>query len=240
VHPYAFVAHAPETLRVKAPNLAVENDATAACWAFEFCYIRLGQTRATKGGRKVDCMHPFSLDVLMWGGFVLLALLVVLGLVFGRAYLKYRGDRVITCPENRRPAAVAVDTGHVLLMTLKGKTDLRLKSCSRWPEKQDCGQDCLRQIEAAPEDCLVRHILTEWYEGKNCALCGKPIGEIHWADHEPALLSAEHRTVEWHEVAAADVPDVLATHQPVCWNCHVVNRMVGGHPELVLDRSRRI
>jgi hypothetical protein len=185
-------------------------------------------------------MPAFNFDIVVWGTVVLLALMTALGIVFGRAYLQFRGDRVITCPENRRPAGVVVDTGRVLLTTLEGKTDLRLKSCSRWPERQDCGQECLRQIEAAPGDCLVRHILTQWYEGKNCAMCGKPIGEIHWADNEPALLNAQHRSVEWHEVTPADLPGVLATHQPVCWNCHVVNRIVGEHPELVVDRSRRI
>jgi hypothetical protein len=185
-------------------------------------------------------MDTISLGVFIWVSVVLLALVVVLALVFVRAYLKYRGARVITCPENRRPAGVLVDTRHVLLMTLEGKTDLRLKSCSRWPEHQNCGQECLRQIEAAPEECLVRHILTEWYKGKNCAVCGTPIGEIHWADNEPALLSAQNQTVEWHEVQAADLPAVLASHQPVCWNCHVVNRMVGEHSELVINRSRHI
>lgn len=185
-------------------------------------------------------MHTFSLEVLIWGAVVLSALLVLLVIVLGRAYLKYRGDRVITCPENRRPAGVVVDTGYAVLTTLEGKTDLRLKSCSRWPERQDCGQACLQQIEGAPEDCLVRHILTQWYEGKKCALCGKPIGEIHWADHKPALLNADHRTVDWRDVPAADVPDVLATHQAVCWNCHIVNRMVGEHPELVIDRARHV
>jgi hypothetical protein len=184
-------------------------------------------------------MTTFNLVVMIVGAIVLLGL-VVLGRVFGRAYLRYRGDRVITCPENRRPAGVVVDAGHVLLTALEGKPDLRLKFCSRWPERQDCGQECLRQIVATPEDCLVRHILTQWYQGKTCALCGKPIGEIHWADNEPALLNTEHRTVEWHEVRAADVPDVLATHQAVCWNCHVVNRIAGEHPELVGDRSRHI
>jgi hypothetical protein len=183
-------------------------------------------------------MHTFSPDVLVWSGFVLLALVAVLALVFGRAYLRYRGDRVITCPENRRPAGVVVDTGHVLLKTLEGKTDLRLRSCSRWPERRDCGQECLRQIETAPEDCLVSNILTQWYQGKNCTLCGKAFEEIHWADNEPALLNSEHRTVEWHDVPAAEIPDVLASHQPVCWNCHVVNRLVGEHPELVVDRAR--
>ena len=111
-------------------------------------------------GWKVDLMYAIDLGVIIWESLVLLVLLVMFGLVFGRAYLKWRGERIITCPENQRPAGVLVNTRHVLLMTLEGKSDLRLKSCSRWPERKDCGQECLRQIEAAPEDCLVSHIPT--------------------------------------------------------------------------------
>ena len=94
-------------------------------------------------------MHTFGAGITVWVAFVLLAILVLLVEVFGRAFRKYRGDRVITCPENHRPAGVTVDTGHVLLTTFEGKPDLRLKSCSRWPERQDCGQQCLSQIEAS-------------------------------------------------------------------------------------------
>src|SRR5579871_1313323 len=120
-----------------------------------------------------------------------------LGRVLGRVYFKYRGDRVIACPENRRPAGVKVDVRHAMFSMPGSSPDLRLKSCSRWPERRDCGQECLRQIADAPEDCLVRNILTRWYEGKACALCGKSIGEIHWAERRPALLSPEGKTVQW-------------------------------------------
>lgn len=171
---------------------------------------------------------------------ILLGLLAAFGFVFFQMYVKFRGGRVITCPENQRPAGVTLDAGHAFLSALEGHKDLRLQSCSRWPERKGCGQECLKQIEAAPEDCLVRHILTQWYVGKTCALCGKPIGEIQWADHKPALLDAEHKTVLWQDVPAEQVPDVLATHQAVCWNCHIVNSMMLQHPELVVDRSRHI
>ena len=174
------------------------------------------------------------------GVVILAGVLVVLGRAFLRVYLEFRGDRVITCPENHRPAGVRVDAGHAGLTGIQGNPDLRLKSCSRWPERQDCGQQCLRQIEAAPEDCLVRNILTQWYAGKTCAVCGKPIGEIQWAEHKPALLNSEHHTVQWQDVPPETVPEVLGSHQPVCWNCHIVNRLMTQHPELVVDRSRPI
>lgn len=171
-------------------------------------------------------------------GLLLLAAVVMLGRAFVSIYVKYHGNSLITCPGNRRPAGVRVDTAHVLWTSLGGSPDLRLNACTRWPQLKDCGQDCLRQIEAAPEECLVRNILTKWYAGKRCALCGKRIGPIQWNEHQPGLLDAEHHTVPWPDVPPQALPEVLETHQPVCWNCHVVNRMRTEHAELVIDRSR--
>jgi hypothetical protein len=132
--------------------MAAENNASGSLAALNpDTYVTV--KRVLLNGWKVDLMYAIDLGVIIWESLVLLVLLVMLGLVFGRAYLKWRGERVITCPENKRPAGVLVNTRHVLLMTLEGKSDLRLKSCSRWPERKDCGQECLRQIEAAPEDC---------------------------------------------------------------------------------------
>jgi hypothetical protein len=137
----------------------VENNASGSLGALNpDTYVTV--KRVLLKGWKVDLMYAIDLGVIIWESLVLLVLLVMFGLVFGRAYLKWRGERIITCPENQRPAGVLVNTRHVLLMTLEGKSDLRLKSCSRWPERKDCGQECLRQIEAAPEDCLVSQIPT--------------------------------------------------------------------------------
>ena len=80
-------------------------------------------------------------------------------------WLRYRGERVITCPENRRPAGVALGAGRAAVLG-----SFRLSACSRWPEHAGCGQECLAQIQESPEACLVRNILTDWYRGKSCAL----------------------------------------------------------------------
>ena len=177
---------------------------------------------------------------LFTGAAILVGLTAILGRAFGRNYLSYRGARVITCPENQRAAGVRLSASHALWTAIEGKRELRLASCSRWPERQGCGQDCLRQIEASPDGCLVQNILTKWYQGKDCALCGKAIGEINWAEHKPALLNAAHQTILWSDIQPQDLPDVLATHQPVCWNCHIVNTMIVEHPDLVVDRSRHV
>jgi hypothetical protein len=164
------------------------------------------------------------------------------GVVLWRAlhtYFKFRGARLITCPETRKPAAVEVDARHAALFTGIGGTDLRLEDCSRWPERKDCGQDCLQQIESSPEDCLVRTILTKWYKGKPCALCGKIFAEISWLDHKPPLMSPGKQTVEWSEIPPESIPNVLATALPVCWDCHIAETFRRRYPELVVDRPWR-
>ena len=153
-----------------------------------------------------------------------------------RAYRKYRGTRVIICPETDEGAAVEVDARHVALTAVRGEADVRLRACSRWPERRDCGQWCLDEIEMAPYACLARTMLAQFYQGKACALCGQTVGEIEWFDHKPGLLSPERRTVGWHEIAAETLPNVLATHLPVCWNCHVAEAFRRQYPELVIDR----
>jgi len=151
---------------------------------------------------------------------------------------RYHGRRVITCPENLRPAGVSIDTRHAALSGLEFRLDLRLSDCSRWPEKSGCGQECLRQVEAAPADCLVRNILLKWYEGKNCLCCGRPIGPVVSGGAKPAVFSADKVSVEWSEIPAEQLPGVLSASEPICFACHTASKMMREHPELVIDRSR--
>jgi hypothetical protein len=102
---------------------------------------------------------------------------------------------------------------------------------------EDCGQECLLQVELGPADCLVRNILINWYAGKHCVSCGKKFGEIHLLDHKPALLSPEGDALQWREVVPESIPTVLATHYPLCWDCYVTENFCHEHPELIVDRS---
>jgi hypothetical protein len=154
------------------------------------------------------------------------------------AWLKYRGRIVITCPENRIPAGVSVDARHAAATGLGGQPEFRLSDCSRWPERANCGRECLHQIADSPEDCLVRNILLRWYEGTNCASCGRPIGEIHLAERKPALLMADQTSLEWSAIPAERLHESLATALPICFPCHTANTMVRTHPELLIYRSR--
>jgi hypothetical protein len=170
--------------------------------------------------------------ILAGGGYLLLS-------GFLRTWLKYRGNRIITCPENLQPAAVRVNALNAAKWTaVAGETDLHLKSCSRWPEMAGCAEDCLTQIESSPESCLVKTIVTQWYEGRDCAFCHKPVEKIIWHERPAALRAPDGTTREWKEIDAQNLPLVFKTHQAVCWPCHMRETFRREHGSWVVERPR--
>jgi hypothetical protein len=175
-------------------------------------------------------------------GFLVLATLMILAVtVYPRlwgaldAWRETRGKRVIVCPETGTCEAVAIDRRTAVTTSLAGSERLKLSACTRWPERAGCGEECLAQIEAAPDGCMVRQRLGTWYAGKSCALCGQAFGEIHWADHKPGLLAPDGQPVGWHDLPAEKVPATLETHRPLCWNCYVAEDFRAMHRDLVLE-----
>ena len=155
-----------------------------------------------------------------------------------RAWMRFRGDRAITCPENLRPAGVRVDALHAAATSFHNAPEFRLSACSRWPERAGCGQQCLAQVEASPQGCLVKNILAEWYENENCVSCGRPFGAIDWMGAKPAVLTRDGESLEWSQVSADQLSEVLVSSSPVCFACHMANQLMRKHPELVTDRAR--
>lgn len=170
---------------------------------------------------------------------LVVTLFCIVGIYAVQAFMRFRGKRLVTCPETKKIVAVDVDATHAALTIGCGIPELRLTSCTRWPERHDCGQECVAEIEFSPEESLARNILTNWYAGKSCAFCKTRFGEIHLTDHKPALLNTEGRTFEWSEIEPEKIPETLATHLPVCWNCHIAESFRHEHPELVTDRSTK-
>lgn len=180
-------------------------------------------------------MNPLLLAIAVVG----LVALALVAIVFRRGlatFLRFRGERIVTCPETRQPAAVRVSAGKAALEAGAGKEKLGLCECSRWPEREDCPQGCLAQIKEAPAACLVWNIMNRWYQGQNCVYCHKPFTHIHWHDHPPALLDAERKTIQWNEVPPERLQETMRTHLPVCWDCHIAETFRRDHPELVVDR----
>jgi hypothetical protein len=170
---------------------------------------------------------------------VILLALVVGAVALARVWFAWRQKRLITCPENEQPAAVRVDALRATAGSLAGHPHLQLSECSRWPEKQGCGQDCLRQIEKGPGECLVRTLVARWYEDKTCGCCGKPIRDVAWADQRPGLRAPNGACLAWPDVAPEALPELFKTHAPVCWNCLVVQKIAQEHADAVTLRPPR-
>ncbi len=180
-----------------------------------------------------------SVSVLIVTVVVLLAVgLFVFRAIPGiRAYFQYRGKRLITCPESFTCEAVSVNAKEAAVGAFLTEPTVRLQECSRWPEREGCGQECLQQVEVNAQNCLVWSIVSKWYEGKPCVYCHKQFGPLHHLDHAPALLAPDHTTLDWKGIRPEELPAIFESHRPVCWNCHVTETFRRMHPELVTNRE---
>jgi hypothetical protein len=173
--------------------------------------------------------------------YALIGLAVLVGLAFAvraflRTFFNYHGTRIVTCPETEKYAAVDVDASRAAVTRLFGTPELRLNDCSRWPERENCPQDCILQIDLSPIGCSLRKMLTAWYKGKECAFCHRTFEDIQWLEHKPALLSPTGAIIEWDAILPEAIPDALNTHKPVCSQCKILETFRSDHPDLVTDR----
>ena len=169
-------------------------------------------------------------------GFILAAVvLVAMTVVFIRMYLRYRGKRLVTCPETHRPVSTEINAALAAGTWLATQPRFVVTACSRWPERAGCDQACAPQIEAAPEETLVRNIVAHWYAQRACAYCARPIREMGGIV-VPALLSPDGQLREWKDVAALDLPNILEQSVAVCATCELVEDFRRRFPDRILVR----
>jgi len=139
---------------------------------------------------------------------------------------RYRGMRLVSCPENGVSAAVTIDLRRAIASSLAGsEPECHLATCSRWETRgPGCDEACVPQVSAGGEDSTVRALARRWYAGRPCVLCEQPITEESALDHHAALMDANGRTIEWTDVRPEHLHDVLQSHRPVCWNCHIAKQ----------------
>jgi hypothetical protein len=84
----------------------------------------------------------------MWPAFLviawfILALAAPAGWALWGVWRRARGSRQVTCPEIGAPALVALDPWYAVRKHALGDNELRVSGCARWPERRDCGRECL-------------------------------------------------------------------------------------------------
>ncbi len=75
----------------------------------------------------------------------------------GQTYRIYRDDRTVNCPETHAPVSVRFNALRAAWSSLSGPPKLRLADCTRWPERADCGQECIPDAVAAKPATGVDH-----------------------------------------------------------------------------------
>ena len=83
--------------------------------------------------------HPWIVAIAVVGIGVLYVLLPLIADTLRR----FRGSRVLRCPETGGQADVGIDASRAAFTSAFGPPQLRAKTCSLWPEKEKCAQDCL-------------------------------------------------------------------------------------------------
>jgi hypothetical protein len=87
--------------------------------------------------------------LLLIGAIAAFGLLSVVVPVMLETYCRYREDILVNCPKGNRPAELVLDPGRAALGAAFGKPALRVLSCSLWPLKEACHDECLRETPDA-------------------------------------------------------------------------------------------
>ena len=175
----------------------------------------------------------FMLPLFLIGAFLVTGLPVALSL---QNYYANRGHQPVVCPDSKQPADVTVDRKFAFWAALRGQEHSRVESCSRWPEKGDCGQECLAQVDASPEN--VERLLTKWYEGKSCAICTRSLSPADWRRSRISGLDPTNKLIELREITLERLPAALESLRPLCWNCHQEERVRQAVPARIFKGDR--
>lgn len=161
----------------------------------------------------------------------IIALIALAALTFVVVAFRYRGKRIVVCPETQQPVGTEIGA----MRAAAGR--FVITSCSRWPERAGCDQACTSAIAASPRETLVTGVVTRWYAGKACVLCGKPIQDLGGAI-VPALRNSAGTVTPWSDIPSKSLPSLLSTAVAVCASCELVEHFRRVHPELVVERPR--
>jgi hypothetical protein len=88
--------------------------------------------------------------VLLWVLLFLAGACLILlmpGIWGKQIYNTYRDPRPVNCPETHAPVSVRFNALRAAITGLNGHPNLQLRDCTRWPERADCGQECIPEAE---------------------------------------------------------------------------------------------
>lgn len=159
----------------------------------------------------------------MVGWYLYLSFVLVLGLMacvvlMLKAHQYFSRKARVLCPETRNPAAVRLDTAHAVQTFFTNVEELRIRDCERWPERADCQQDCLLQVDAKP--VILERTLAKFYEGKACARCNTALTRNDWEHGSFAMVNENNVYIPAAQIPLNRMPMALDGYRPLCRICH--------------------
>lgn len=170
--------------------------------------------------------------------FFIAAVSLAMIALFVALVLRFRGKRIVTCPETHAPVGAKISAALAAGSWIVAQPRFVITACSRWPERAGCDQACAPQIEAAPDETLVRSIVAKWYAERPCVYCATPIGDIGFGAVAPALLGPDGTLREWKDVAIEDLSQVLENAVAVCARCELVEDFRRRFPDRMIEHPR--
>jgi hypothetical protein len=177
----------------------------------------------------------FPIVIFFIGAAILVGLPVASTL---QSYFRSRGRRQVVCPDDRQRAEVEVDPKFALQAAMQGKELSQVQTCSHWPSNGECGQECLAQVEATPEN--LDRLFAKWFKGKPCAICLRTITPSDWRHGRLGFLNDEFKLVEMRQVDVTELGSIAQPKRPLCWTCHQQEKQRQAAPVRVgfVDRQK--
>lgn len=92
-----------------------------------------------------------------------------------------------------------------------------------------------------PHDAATTAQLRQFFGGKECAACSRPIPPVHVGELHPGLLNADtHEAIAWEDIPAANLSATLESHRTLCSSCLTAETFRRQYPDLVVDRHRTV
>lgn len=88
-----------------------------------------------------------SLWLILTGALVGFSAAVLIAWRILQGHAVYEGTHVCACPADGTPALVKLHVWRAVLSALSGRPSLEVVECSRWPERANCNQACVAEVE---------------------------------------------------------------------------------------------
>ncbi len=171
------------------------------------------------------------MDVAVIGTIVAILVFPLLGaavVLAVRGYRVSRGTRLVRCPEGGDVVQTEVNPWRAALASAFGAESNVVRACTHWPERGQCSQECLHQIETSPTGCREEDLVARWRDGRDCAVCGIHLDTTWQAPNQVAYLGPEGATSQLRDLKAEDLVRLFWSCEPVCWDCHTSQASAAG------------